>query len=319
MIVRLSSEATHTSYAQTSQITNHLSGQGRKGETLLPVFSAAAEPGASLESVRSLDSFSMLSSALFRQSLIVTALRAKNDNLARDITEINPSVPPPANKGVFTMKGSRLVDDESIPAGVYNALIKHGWASPSHRVMQIALSSPNGADGVALLDTLSTKSFSLRSNPLYEKSIPQLALGISQLEVLQYIWRTFDVSPTPESLVQAVEFRDEGGVNVMRWLVDEHGLDVNYVLIPAADYGSIPKTDPRDRAEREHADKLHARSRKKTALHAAAFKGNSDAVSFLLERGADLDIQDGSGRTALAIAIGEGHNDVVQVLKRHKP
>ena len=45
-----------------------------------------------------------------------------------------------------------------------------------------------------------------------------------------------------------------------------------------------------------------------------AANGHSDATKYLLERGADINAQDGDGRTALIVAVIGGHDDTVKLL-----
>ncbi|KAL9606433.1 MAG: hypothetical protein Q9179_000399 [Wetmoreana sp. 5 TL-2023] len=55
--------------------------------------------------------------------------------------------------------------------------------------------------------------------------------------------------------------------------------------------------DPDDKETLDRRDTLKSRS----ALHCAAFRGRADVVSILLERGADPNLRDGTGRTALEL------------------
>lgn len=47
----------------------------------------------------------------------------------------------------------------------------------------------------------------------------------------------------------------------------------------------------------------------------AAREGHPDIVRILVDKGADINIKDKNGRTALMWAIENGHSDVVQVFK----
>ncbi|KAE8379710.1 ankyrin [Aspergillus bertholletiae] len=53
-----------------------------------------------------------------------------------------------------------------------------------------------------------------------------------------------------------------------------------------------------------------------TALHEAALEGNKDVVAYLLERGANRNLQNVSGETPLTLAQTNGHRDVVELLQR---
>ena len=50
------------------------------------------------------------------------------------------------------------------------------------------------------------------------------------------------------------------------------------------------------------------------ALHAASYEGHDKIVQIWLDRGAEIDARDVSGRTALQIASSEGHNQIVEML-----
>lgn len=54
-----------------------------------------------------------------------------------------------------------------------------------------------------------------------------------------------------------------------------------------------------------------------TPLQEAASSGRLEVVKYLVEKGADCSIRDGSGHTALEKALARGHNDVAQYLLAH--
>ncbi|KAG6889174.1 hypothetical protein C0995_003085 [Termitomyces sp. Mi166 len=53
------------------------------------------------------------------------------------------------------------------------------------------------------------------------------------------------------------------------------------------------------------------------ALHTAAKRGHLKAVRYLIDRGADLELRDSKGRTALDLAVMEGHLDIIDLLRSH--
>ncbi|KPM35886.1 hypothetical protein AK830_g10674 [Neonectria ditissima] len=55
---------------------------------------------------------------------------------------------------------------------------------------------------------------------------------------------------------------------------------------------------------------------KRTVLHYAASQGNRSIVEMLLNSGADIDAQDGSGQTPLSLAVSQSHEDVAVCLIR---
>lgn len=57
---------------------------------------------------------------------------------------------------------------------------------------------------------------------------------------------------------------------------------------------------------------------KKTILHLASFWGKTDVVKLLVDRGADLTLQDLWGQTPLFFACANGHADIVKFLLQHK-
>ncbi len=59
---------------------------------------------------------------------------------------------------------------------------------------------------------------------------------------------------------------------------------------------------------------LQRRSYKETALHSAASGNNKDIVELLIARGACVDARDGSGETPLGQAASEGYLEIAQVL-----
>lgn len=59
-------------------------------------------------------------------------------------------------------------------------------------------------------------------------------------------------------------------------------------------------------------------SQGRTALHVASARGHILAAKLLLNCGADVAIQDGSGATAVMAAVKCGQQDLVTALLRHK-
>ncbi len=52
-----------------------------------------------------------------------------------------------------------------------------------------------------------------------------------------------------------------------------------------------------------------------TALHEASFWGRSDVVKMLIEAGADVNLVNRDGETALYLASRWGHSEIVKILK----
>ena len=49
----------------------------------------------------------------------------------------------------------------------------------------------------------------------------------------------------------------------------------------------------------------------------AADMGNLEAVKLLLEKGADINIRDNGGKTALMFASEKGRSEIIKLLKTH--
>jgi ankyrin repeat protein len=99
----------------------------------------------------------------------------------------------------------------------------------------------------------------------------------------------------PKALLEAA---GEGSIDIMQLLLDR-GADIN--AHPYGEYDIIP-------AHRE--DKGWG-----SALLCAVKKHHTEAVSFLLEKGADKEYRNMTGLTALELARELGHEDVVRLLE----
>ena len=51
-----------------------------------------------------------------------------------------------------------------------------------------------------------------------------------------------------------------------------------------------------------------------TALHLAVFNGHADTVRWLVQHGADVNVQDNEGQTPFSIASGRGNRKVARLL-----
>jgi ankyrin repeat protein len=99
----------------------------------------------------------------------------------------------------------------------------------------------------------------------------------------------------PKALLLAAE---NGSINIMQQLLDR-GADVN--RHPYGKYEIIPS-----RREDENWG---------SALHCAVSNHHTEAVSFLLEKGADKGYTNMKGLTALDLARKLGHEDIVRLLE----
>lgn len=99
----------------------------------------------------------------------------------------------------------------------------------------------------------------------------------------------------PKALLNAAE---NGNIDIMQQLLD-HGADVN-----AHPYGNL-ETIPAHRQDKGWG----------SALHCAVKNHRTEAVSFLLEKGADKKYRNKVGLTALDLARDAGQEDIVRLLE----
>ena len=86
----------------------------------------------------------------------------------------------------------------------------------------------------------------------------------------------------------------------------EIGPSLSYVALLLLKHGA-------DVNARTDKDKGHS-----TPLHIAAEYGRVEVVHVLLQHGADVDTEDGSGRTALQLASDRGHHEIMKLLSEHR-
>jgi ankyrin repeat protein len=71
----------------------------------------------------------------------------------------------------------------------------------------------------------------------------------------------------------------------------------------------------------KHGAPIEQESAGETALHWAALRGHADLISFLVEEGANLHAvgykQDRAARTPLQLAVDNGRDEAIRVLKGH--
>ncbi|KAK7923667.1 ankyrin [Apiospora marii] len=288
-------------------------------DSLLELFSAAAASGARLDAIQSSPHHhEACSSPLFRQALLVTAIQTANPILARELVyDVPLPAAPAARQNLFALRTSPLSAPHEIPQALAAGLIAAGWVEASPGFLTRAACSEQAADGIALFEALRRRGVDLHARPLDAELLPEAALVASQPALLIYLAEVYPrFTLPPDAAIRAVEVRGSGGVDMLRYLLEDPrgpNLDVNLEVRRRP----TVRTDPRDRAEREHyyGVSLGGDGGTKTALRAAAARGNADAVAFLLERGARKDGRDDKGRSALDIAKAGGHVEVVNVLR----
>jgi hypothetical protein len=286
-------------------------------DQLIEMFMACITPDTTMDAIQSMDLASdtpVLGSALFRRALVVAAIQSNNSGLATNLIEHNPPVSPPPWQSLFdeSLLPSELEDDRSSSARVCAALVEADWMLPSRNTASIAACSHDGEAGIALFKAMRHAGcISWLNHPIDQKILPELALRLSTPSLLYYIHDAYVIRepPTPDMLVKAIESRTNGGIEMLTWLL-EQGIDVNYISP-----GSPLVGTSRDLAEEQMMLMAGPGTNVKTALHAAAYKGNMEAVRFLLQKGADPLLEDGIGQTAETVARRGGHLLVAEVLR----
>lgn len=253
---------------------------------------------------------SALQTALLREVLATIALASGNFPL---VTSLVTSGPPPPREQTCHVWGFRECV-WPVPFTVVTALVRHRWLRPHPTHARDVVSTISGHPGVeaaierfdALRAVGYLPSFEGGPDPTQaerERSIFFLyAVQYGPLPVLRHVVQTMPVlefgSPHAQKLVLSVADKPERA-EVLRWLVDEQGLDVDATGW-FTEFG-------------EHDE--NTTCYQQTALHAAVMSGNDENVRVLLDRGAKVR-RDGAGRTPLARAVKYEKVLVVQFLEQ---
>jgi hypothetical protein len=143
---------------------------------------------------------------------------------------------------------------------------------------------------------------------LFYEVLPRLAAIKSEPQMLQYVLDFFSIKRPPDSLVlEAVQCRTTGIADILQYLISR---DVNLDRINPAPYGGWG--DPREQAQMEHEGKAG----RKTALHAAAEKGDVQLVRLLLSHGARSDLKDSLERKPYDRAKFMDQTEVLGILRK---
>ncbi|KAK6834921.1 hypothetical protein PG987_009615 [Apiospora arundinis] len=262
----------------------------------------------------------VLRSPLFQQAMVATAIFCKRWSVAAAL--LQGSGPLPRDRNLFRMEGSPLIDNtEDISVIVWAELIKAKWAQPSKALTVIAAQSRSVQAGIAYFEAARVAQPTLATDPTSRLTLPATALQNSDTpDLFKYLCDLLSVpeTVTNDMFVLALVERHSGsgGVETLRWMLDKKKLDVNWAY--HFDYPMEATGTPgRDRAELEQSFPRCMRERSVTALHAAAIKGNAEAVRFLLERGASPEIRTGLGFTAKRLAEVYKQTKVVDVFQQH--
>lgn len=243
----------------------------------------------------------VLRSPLFQQAMVATAIFCKRWSVASALLQGSGLLP--RDRNLFRMEGSPLINNtEDLSVIVWTELIKAKWAQPSKALTAIAAQSRDAQVGIAYFEAARVAQPNIATDPTNRLMLPAMALQNSD---------------TPDMFVLSLAERHSGngGVETLRWMLDEKKLDVNWVY--HFDYPMEATGAPgRDRAELEQSFPRCMREQSVTALHAAAIKGNAEAVRFLLDRGASPEIRTGLGFTAQRLAEVYKHIEVVGVFQQ---
>lgn len=112
------------------------------------------------------------------------------------------------------------------------------------------------------------------------------------------VWGSIDVVETLIALGASINIKDSDGGTPLDWAVANGRKDCVEVLLA-------------------HGANVNAISKIWAPLHEAAFHGSKDIAEFLIDNGAEVNMKDKSGRTPLFIAIENGHEEVVDLLRKH--
>jgi ankyrin repeat protein len=52
-------------------------------------------------------------------------------------------------------------------------------------------------------------------------------------------------------------------------------------------------------------------------LYFAVLRGHKDVAELLIAKGADVNVKNNQGRTPLSLAKKKGHNEIVELLRKH--
>ncbi|RYC65761.1 hypothetical protein CHU98_g430 [Xylaria longipes] len=273
------------------------------------------EPSAASTELHSAATLSDLSDLppLQLQIVLVAALQRELPTLAKEILGSSPP-PEPLKESLFNLLHSALclvgVGSQELfrqfPLDFWTAAVKTRWVAPSPSLARLASEiGPPGAPLLhALLDTGLHLGLIMDHLPLYRVLLWDVTEKHDDPSLLRDILvRVPHKKLEPDLLRVVVYQREHGGVEMLSMLLD-CGLDINY----------------RDKKRVSLAAQYDAWSGdfwwyqvSLTALHKAAEKGNRDAVSFLISRGANVNEPEYFGKTPRDLALEAGHHEIVQL------
>ncbi|KAI8628686.1 hypothetical protein F5Y19DRAFT_436827 [Xylariaceae sp. FL1651] len=251
--------------------------------------------------------------SLHLQVAILAALCQEMPTLAVEVLSSNPP-PAPPEQSLFNLLDSAVCPVGPLghgpfmkfPVDFWIAAVKAGWVAPSPSLAHHAATAgpPGGPLLHALLDTDLDIALVLRYGYLYNSLLYHVAEKQDDPSLLRdIIARVPRKKLDPGLLRVVVDEREDGGVEMLAILLD-HGLNINY--------RKKERVSLRDQQDPWGGDFWYHHSL--TALAKAAKKGNKTAVSFLISRGAKLNVPDFYGATARDLALRDGHHEIVEIL-----
>ncbi|KAI1360464.1 hypothetical protein F5Y08DRAFT_317311 [Xylaria arbuscula] len=249
---------------------------------------------------------------LHLQIVLLAALCRGMPALAINVLSVNP--PPVSPKqSLFNLRDSGVCPVGNFgrgafakfPVNFWAAAANAGWVTASPNLAKFAAEA--GPQGGPLLRSILNTELDLTlfvdPMPLYKYLVEDVVRKGDDPSLLQEIIARVPTKRLWPALVRlAIEEREDSGVEMMAILLD-CGLDINY------------REKPRIPEHEQFSLWLNGwYSATQTALHVAAEKGNKDAVSFLLSRGANVNEPDFYGRTARKLALDAGNHEIVEML-----
>ncbi|KAI0413501.1 hypothetical protein F5X98DRAFT_378747 [Xylaria grammica] len=251
--------------------------------------------------------------SLHLQVAILAALCREMPTLAVEVLSADPP-PAPPEQSLFNLLDSAVCPVGpfgrgafiKFPVDFWTAAVKAGWvaASPSLAELGAGVGPHGGPLLHAHLDAGLDVTLVLNDLFVYDRLLYDVTEKQDDPSLLRDILaRAPRKKLNPCLLRLVVSQREAGGVEMLAMLLD-HGLNINY--------RDKKQVSLRDQHDPWAGDYWYQESL--TALHMAAKKGNKDAVSFLISRGAKINEPEFYGRTARDLALSAGHHEIVEIL-----
>lgn len=269
------------------------------------------------ETVVRLDPDTMLGQAYLRQIMVLAALMHGNHNVASNLVSLGP---PPA-RNLFSMLVPTPNDkDWNLTDQVLLELIANSWFVPNLPQFLEATCLASHESATHLIDLLSDAQETrpairtIFSSRHQQDALLHVLASQGQPCTLDHALRRMGRldDPAPSLVPAATKARNPESVAMLRYLVDERGLDVSWIELAAdpADAGN-PHLDPRERGMAVPVEGAA------TALHGAAENGDVQAIKYLLGKGANTQRSDWKHNFPLATAKFAGQDRAFAILRAH--